>query len=383
MYVDGLARHLPADIELHVLTPLRDRMDTLNVSSRDYVHQEELRDNVKVHFISRANDTFMYNAGFQYACMRKVPQFVEKEGIDLIHSHTAHMPDLLLPLRKVKVPVLTTIHTTIEGQRQGTRRSGTSFRSLSRSEKGTLLLYPLLRCAEEVYFRGQRTYITQSQWMKDRLLVRYRWLRDLIEVVHTSVDTEVFRPDPCKIGDRDDVILFTGRLIASKGIDRLIEAIPKVVATHRDAKFLFIGPGDAASYQTRLAEIGVPRRNFAFLGYLDTRQRLADYYRTASIYVAPTLYENLPAGIIEAMASGTPVVASNVCGIPEAIQDGYNGVLIPPNSTRKLAEAICYLLENREERETMGKNARQTVEQGFSHRVNVPKILNVYNEITG
>ena len=68
IYVYELARRMPVDVEFHVLTPLREGMDRIKVSSGDYGFLENLGDNIKIHFISRASDTFLNNANFQYAC---------------------------------------------------------------------------------------------------------------------------------------------------------------------------------------------------------------------------------------------------------------------------------------------------------------------------
>ena len=83
------------------------------------------------------------------------------------------------------------------------------------------------------------------------------------------------------------------------------------------------------------------------------------------------------------MACETPAVASNVCGIPEAIQHDFNGILVPPGSTRKLVESLCYLIENPAEAKRMGKNARKTVQEKFSYEVNAHKILDIYKAVAG
>ena len=245
VYVYELAKRMPKDIEFHVLTPLRKAIDGTKASSADY-YSSSLGDNIRVHFISVAKDTFFYNGAFQWACMRYVPKLVREHRIDLIHSHTAHMPDLLLGLRGLRIPILTTIHTTIKGQQQGTRISGIPFARLSRSEKATLLFYPFLRLAEEVYFRGARFYMTQSRWMRDQMIGNYRRLAKSVVVVPTSVDTELFCPLRGVRQENQTVILFTGRLLASKGVDCMISAMPTVLSKYPDAIFVFAGPGDSA-----------------------------------------------------------------------------------------------------------------------------------------
>ena len=380
-YIIELVRHLPNDVEVHVVTPLRAGFGEQKISSSDYDLSEYFHSNVHVHFVSKASDTFLYNAGFQYACLKHVPRIIKDEHIDLIHSHTAHMPDLLLQYRGLKTPFVTTIHTTIRGQRQGTKDSGMSFSRLEFSEKFTYLAYPLLRLAETVYFSRKRYYITVSNWMKEQITKEVPKIdKSSISVIHNSVDVEQFLPNIGKSAKRD-IILFTGRIIAAKGICTISEAMPKVLRLFPDALFVFIGAGNSELYQRRLRMLGIPSRNFLFMGYLKDTSDLASYYKASSVYLAPSLYENLPIRILEAMACGVPVVASSVCAIPEVIDNGVNGMLIKPGSVNDLSNAICCLLRDPCLRKKMGENARKTVLKRFNWRVNASRTFDVYQHI--
>jgi glycosyltransferase involved in cell wall biosynthesis len=378
-YIVELVRHLPKNIEIHVVTPWRACLGSSNVSTSDYDFSEYFGSNVRVHMISKASDTFFYNFTFQYSCLKFVPKFLKEERIELVHSHTAHMPDLLLQFRRINIPIVTTIHTTIEGQRSGARSSGLSFWNLESSEKMTYLAYPLLRLAESVYFLKARHYITVSYWMKEQAKKRFPKLGDSIDVIHNAVDTTLFSPG--RRQSEKDVILFTGRLISAKGIRYLVEAIPKVLRKFPEASFLFIGPGNSLPYERRLRELNVPQTNYKFLGYLKEAKDVVEYYRAASIYVAPTLYENLPIRVLEAMACGVPVIASNVCAIPEAVRDGVNGLLVQPGSIKQLVDGICCLLSDSKLRVNMGENARRTILDEFDWKVSAAKISDVYQQV--
>jgi glycosyltransferase involved in cell wall biosynthesis len=381
-YVVELVRHLPKDIDVHVVTPIRGGFGNEKISTSDYDFSKYFGSNVQVHFVCKANDTFFYNAKFQYACLKHVPKLVKQERIDLIHSHTAHMPDLLLQFKRLNVPTVTTIHTTIRGQRHGTKSSGMSFGNLEFSEKLTYLTFPFLGLAETVYFSKERYYITVSRWMEEQIRKQYPKINpSSISVIHNSVDTELFSPSKGVDPSQRKVVLFTGRLLAAKGIGYLVEAIPKVLRKCPSTVFVFIGPGNSTPYQRRLKELGIPERSFAFLGYLKLANDLVEYYRTSSVYVAPTLYENLPIRVLEAMACGVPPVASNVCAIPEVIDNGVNGVLIPPRSVNDLAGAICCLLDDPNLRSKMGENARKTVLERFNWNVNAIRTVEVYQQI--
>jgi len=254
-----------------------------------------------------------------------------------------------------------------------------SFRDLEFSEKATYLGYPILRLAEELYFSAKRRYITVSNWMKTQLLDHFPKLRDSnVRVIHNSVDANDFTPG--KEADRE-VVLFSGRLIAAKGVIHLVDAIPRVLRNHPDTVFAFAGPGNIAPYENRLRRLDVPRQNLLFLGYLKNRRDLLNAYRGCAVFVAPTLYENLPIRILEAMACAKPVVATNVCAIPEAIPSPQEGVLVPPKSSEALAEAISDLLSNPERRTQIGRRARQRVVERFDWAVNANRTANFYEEI--
>jgi len=377
-YAVELVRHLPKNVEIHIVAPSRKKLGSSRVGTSDYDLEDYFSDNVKVHLVSSAKDTFFYNAAFQCACFRFVPRLVKQARIDLVHSQTAHMPDLLLRLRRLKVPTVVTVHTTILGQRQGSKESEMPFRDLAFSEKATYLGYPILRLAELAYFSTRQKYITVSSWMKGQLHKMFR-VRDCdVRVIHNSVDTDVFTPGN---EDQRKVVLVTGRLIAAKGLIYLVEAIPSILRRHPDTLFTFIGPGDPRPYVTRLQALQVPASKFLFLGYLRERNEIMEYYRRCAIFVAPTLYENLPIRILEAMACAKPVVATDICAIPEAITSGRDGVLVPPKSSDALVKAISNLLESPERRHEIGQNARKTAVQRFDWTANAKRTAFFYKEV--
>ena len=127
--------------------------------------------------------------------------------------------------------------------------------------------------------------------------------------------------------------------------------------------------------------MGVSERNFAFIGYIKEEDTLVKYYQASSVYVAPTLYENLPIRILEAMACGIPVVASNICAIPEVIDSYVNGILIAPGSIEELAGAVNCLLGNSKLRKLLGERARKTVLNKFNYSISTFKTLRLYRQI--
>lgn len=379
-YIVELIRHLPRTVEVEVVTPYRTRLGDISAATSDYDLEKFFPDNVHINFISSAADTFYYNGAFQSACFRYVPRLVKREKIELIHSHTAHMPDLLLQLRRLKVAKVATVHTTIAGQRRAALASGIKFGDMDFSEKATILGYPFLRIAERFFFSGGRQYITLSNWMREKIWLYFPGLdQTRVRVIPNSVDTKVFTP-PVKDGGTEN-ILFTGRFISAKGLTYLAGAIPKVVREHPNVTFTFIGPGNFQPYLNRILAHNVPDQNIKLVGYVKDRDAILEYYRRCDIYVVPTLYENLPTRILEAMACGKPVIATNVCAIPEVIMSGDNGILVPPRSEEALANAINGLLQNRRLMKRIGTRGRKSVESKFDWDANARKIASLYEEL--
>ena len=99
------------------------------------------------------------------------------------------------------------------------------------------------------------------------------------------------------------------------------------------------------------------------------------------MYLLPTLYENFPFRMIEAMSCGTPVIGSNICAIPEAIEHEKNGLLITPKNDKAIVEAVLRLLENDGYSKKLAREARKTVMKNFSWKTIIPQLVSVYENI--
>ena len=387
-YIYELVKHLPKNVEIHVVTPNRGGFGGQKISSSGHKSLDCLGDNVHIHFISNAADSFFYNAQFQYACLKEVPKMIKDEGIDVIHSHTAQMPDLLLSIRKLKIPFVTTIHTTIKFQRMATKASHASLAEMEKSEKATYYLFPILRLAEEFYFKQSRFYITPSQWM-------VRWFKDNYL---TKTDFKVI-PNCVDIGDYKDnmndlvmdtlipkeaankrIVLFVGRMLALKGVDVLVRAIPEILRKvgKDEILFIFAGPGDYDRFYRTLATQGV-KSNFLFTGPL-SKEAIIQIMKKSAVLVLPSYIENCPYTVLEAMACGTPVVASNVGGLPEIIKNNYDGILVNPGSSNALTDAVVNLLLDKSLSNLIGQRGKETIERKFSWQANLNKFVDAYFE---
>jgi glycosyltransferase involved in cell wall biosynthesis len=381
-YCIELTRALANKVEVHVVTLGREEKGKLIYSKEDM--QDFFDGKIEVHLLTTcsANDTFFYNARMQLASYKKLHKIAEEHNFDLIHSNFPHMPDLLLRVgRKISIPSITTIHTTIEGQKDGILSSGLTFFRMDLSEKCTLLLYPALRLAEQLYLQESREFITVSNWMKGILKKNYPFISKL-HVIHNGVDSKRFSPENSKNFQmldeiQNSIVLFSSRLTVAKGVHYFIHAIPKILKKTKDVHFVFSGAGPKEHWIGLLRKLNVDKSFYTFLGYIDYKL-LPSLYAKADIFVAPSLYENLPLRILEAMSCESAVVASNICAIPEAITNGENGMLISTGNIDELVKVTTMLLEDDELRSRLGKNARQKVIENFSWDVIAEKTVDAY-----
>jgi glycosyltransferase involved in cell wall biosynthesis len=133
------------------------------------------------------------------------------------------------------------------------------------------------------------------------------------------------------------------RLIPAKGLDVLIDAVPMVLREFPDTKFMIVGDGPVKSALVAKASNLKCDKNIIFVGH---SEYIWYYYRAFDIFVLPSLSEGLGIALLEAMAMGKPVIASDIGGIREIVKHNRNGYLVSPGNSRELANAILFYLEN-------------------------------------
>jgi glycosyltransferase involved in cell wall biosynthesis len=381
-YTTELAKEISKHVDLTVFTLSR------TLGNRTYGKEEmeaALGGRAKIEVISRARDTFAYNARFQLAVLRKLRRLVATEHPDIIHSQHAHMPDLLYRQANWSATGITTIHTTIRGQLDSIRLSLRFGGKLEPSERWQVALNPLLRTAERLTLRPNRRYITVSRWMQDRL-AEQGIPASQVSVVFNGVDPTRFTPaareglsGPAESGGLR--ILFPGRPTLVKGVGVWARAIPLILKETRDVQFYFTG-GEEPQFARLIPRGGAVRFRVKFLGYVEYDD-LPGVYASMDIGVVPTFYENVPLRVLELMSSGVATVASKVGGLPEIIDTGRNGVLVSPGSHEELAEAVVRLAQDEPLRRSVANQARQTVATRFSWAKTGAETLKSYNDVIG
>jgi L-malate glycosyltransferase len=185
--------------------------------------------------------------------------------------------------------------------------------------------------------------------------------RHRLRLIPNGLDLARFTPRPPSAAIRR--VVTVANLRAEKGHDTILAAVPAVLAKHPDATFTFAGDGPRRDALETLARaLGVSGR-VRFLGECDD---VAPVLGASDLFVLPSRSEAFPNAVIEAMAAGLPVVASNVGGIPEVVRHGENGLLVPPDDHHALTEAVLGLMDRRDEAVALGAAARRDVARDYT-----------------
>jgi glycosyltransferase involved in cell wall biosynthesis len=209
---------------------------------------------------------------------------------------------------------------------------------------------------------------------------------DKIVHIHSGVDIEKFRQSPVSVVEKKRslglapnamVVGFIGWLLPIKGPMHLLKAMEAVWHDHEDVVLVFIGKGDLdVELRTAALQTGADGR-INFLGWRDDVEEIMPLF---DIFVLPSLNEGMGRVLVEAMAAGKPIVASNVGGIPDLVQHDYNGLLVAPGDEKALATSIKQLLGNPQKAKLMGQRGREFCSQ-FSLESMVEKLDILYQDL--
>lgn len=260
-----------------------------------------------------------------------------------------------------------------------------------------LTLYPSIdrdgtafnwRRKKNIYERSSLYIATPSQWLMDK--VKNSILVDGIKeskVIPNGINTKVFtqgdkeearRKSGLPI-DADILVFISAHHIKDHPYKdyATLESAIQLVEKHRkkNRKIIFLAIGQVGTtYESGNAE-------FRFVPYLRNPEDLALLYQAADLYIHAARADTFPNSILEAMACGTPVIATGVGGIPEQIENGKSGIITRPSDPTDMAQAILHLLDDDQLRTAMGNYAATSAHTRFSLKQQVDSYLDWYNEI--
>jgi len=238
----------------------------------------------------------------------------------------------------------------------------------------------------------RRTFSRKTLALSDKIIVTSKTYgatsRDIWKydpaIIPNAVDAETFNPkvDPGylkeKLVGKEKMVLSVGRLVHHKGIEHLVKAMTMV----KDAKLVVVGTGPMLPPLRKLAnQLGLHNR-VIFAGNVPNEE-LPKYYRASDLFVLPSISRLEAFGIVllEAMASGKPVVASRIPGVREVIEDGKEGFLCTPVDPTDISVKVNTLLTNQKLMEEMGRKGRKRVEENFRWNIVYDSIEKVYQDV--
>lgn len=322
--------------EIIVFTPSLDQLMDKSMSNDE-------NSNIKVVRVP-INNKIPFRALQFWIRLPGILKLLEKENkFDIIHFNGISY--WFLKRKIVNAPHILTVHHLVKDAVFSTHQN--FFERLKNISGETGFLLPLI---EKKCIRSVDKIISVSKFTQEQIIQTYKIDQSKIEVVYNGIDNSGFtfsEQDLEKIKltygmRKKPIILFVGRIDdPRKGLDVLIKAF-KLILKEIDSQLVIVGKGNHTIYKNLVDPI---KDKIVFTGYIDDNT-LKKIYSICDVYVCPSRLEGFGLTILEALAAGKPVIATNVGAIPELIHEGINGILVQKDDTFAMASAIIYFLKN-------------------------------------
>ncbi|NJE43404.1 glycosyltransferase family 4 protein [Thermococcus sp. GR6] len=362
--VGGVASHMH-----HLAIHLRERGHEVAIVTNDLeTGKEKELESLGIELVKvpgRVSPILGINMSYSLASSEELGEFLE--DYDVVHSHHAFTPLALKAVKAGRTLGKATLLTT----------HSISFSYESRLWEALGLTIPLF----SRYLRYPHEIIAVSKAAEAFI----NHFTDVpVRVIPNGVDDEIFKPLSNKERDRlkselgieGKVVLYVSRMSYRKGPQVLINAFSKI----EDATLILVGSGEMLPFLKAQAKFLKMEDRVRFLGYVES-SLLPKLFGMADVFVLPSITaEAFGIVILEAMASGIPVVATDVGGIPEIIKESESGLLVPPGNELSLRDAIQKLLNDEELAKWFGSNGRKAVEERYSWKKVAAEIEKAYED---
>jgi len=318
---------------------------------------------------------------FSFRTYAKLKELCKQRRFDIIHDNQGLGYGLLL-MKRLNIPVIATIHHPISIDRQADLEQANGLRERLRIKR----FYSFIRMQAFVARRLDRI-ITVSQSSAENTKLFFKVPADKFRVVYNGIDTEIYRRNEKARQSRNGLIMVANTDDRKKGVLYLLQALQML--REEDIKLTIVD--DAERHSSYIEDVGplpsyglklVKKLNLGeivqFTGRL-THEELAQYYSTAQIAIVPSLYEGFGIPAAEAMACGTPVIATTGGALPEVVGDA--GILVPSRSSDALAAAIRQLLNDKQAQQRMSDAGEKRAKENFNWEQAARKTLEVYQEV--
>ncbi|MEK9628636.1 MAG: glycosyltransferase [Nitrospinota bacterium] len=379
-FVFDLCRNLPKEADIHVLAP-----------HAPGTKEEEIWEGMKItrfpYFFPKNLQKLCYDGGiipklksswlarlqlpfFLIALFLNLLKITSQHKFDLIHCHWVIPQGFFCAFIKLfrNIPYLLTAH------------GGDVY-----SFKGI----PGIKTFIKFALKHSEGCTVNSQATRDQILKSQRNAN--VKIVPMGVDLSQFHKgnfnQEIKNSMRPDnlLLLGVGRLAEKKGFNYLIEAMPQIIKKIPNVRLIIIGFGpQKEKLEKQVQELNL--ESYVSLIGGKTGKELRDWFATADIFIGPSIItadgdtEGQGVVFLEAMASGTPVIASDVGGIKDVVRDGHSGLLVPGKNPQAIADRTVELANNKELQETLIQNAIELANSGYSWERSAQTFFNLYQE---
>lgn len=348
----------------------------------------EERKRVKTYYLKHSIPG-CYSKRWWIESIKKFEELNKHEKFDIIWSQSAGGYYYAKRLRdKYDIPIVSTIHGIAFGEIKSAFNSihniKTVFEFLFKTFPKNTFCHLTV---DNILLKKSDAIIGVSDEVAEAIKKYHLINSRKIRVVYNGVDLLRFIPSleyrkkirkKFGISDKEKVILLLGVISRQKGFHLAIQALPKVLKWVKDLKLLVVGNGPCLPDLKRVAKRLKVKQNVIFCGFVP-HEGTPEYYNACDLYIIPTLrVEGFPLTVAEAMACQKPMIASKIGGIPSAIDDGENGILIPPGNIDVLAGKIIEILKNREFARKLATNAREKAVRKFSTEKMVNDTIKVF-----
>ncbi len=381
-FVYDICRNLPEDVDIHVLVPHapgaeeQETWEEMKITRFPYFSPRNLQKlcyeggiipNLKSSWLARLQLPF-----FLAALLIRLIRITGKNRFDLIHCHWLIPQGFFCALIKIfrGIPYILTAH------------GGDVYSFKNIPCVGILIKFAL---------KHSTICTVNSQATKNKVLENRE--NSNIQVVPMGVDLDKFNPGnfnqelKASMGSENLLLLGVGRLALKKGFKFLIEAMPQIIQEIPNARLVIIGFGPLKEQLEKQIQ------NLNLTSYVNmiggkSGEELREWFATADIFIGPSIItpdgdtEGQGVVFLEAMASGTAVIASDVGGIKDVVRNEFSGLLVPEQSPQAIAEKIIQLAKGKTQRDQLIQNALEMVRSNFSWENSSKRISELYHQYT-
>ena len=305
--------------------------------------------------------------------LRRLIDYLRQQQTDLLHTQL-ELADTIgsLAAKIVGIPSVTTLHT---------------FDSSPKAERLywrlKLRWWTMRRLCSRIIAVSEGTrqhHISKGQLAPQQVVTLYNGIDLSRFSQHGQYDQRWRRAKRQALGIPPDapLLMTVAVLRKPKGIQYLIEALPAILEAQPETYYLVVGDGEHKETLKELVQAHKLTKRVIFTGM---RNDIPDLLAISDLFVLPTLGEALPTVLAEAMAAQKPIVVSEVGGVPEMVEHGRNGLLVPLADVERLAEACIQILQHPDQAQAMAQAGREIVETRFNIRKQVQHLEELYQEI--